>query len=146
MNAQEIAQLVFDKTAVHLMRQGQRSTNLLTSCVYDDGAGRRCAIGCWIPKEKYQPGFEDVNPETLINVGQGREVDAVADVMIAAIVSGIGCAPDAVPWSLLGELQGIHDEVRSERWAEGLILLAKRLGLSLPSELAEHVKPHGDPT
>lgn len=52
-------QKMFDKVATHLMTQKYKSTTATeTNCLYRDGKGGMCAIGCLIPDSIYTPDFE----------------------------------------------------------------------------------------
>lgn len=51
MNAQEI----FDKVVNHLRKQGHRSLSEDGRCLYRGSNGDKCAIGCIISDEDYQP-------------------------------------------------------------------------------------------
>lgn len=48
---------IFDKVKSHLLAQGGRAMDG-TSCVYRSSTGRKCAVGCLIADEAYDPRIE----------------------------------------------------------------------------------------
>ena len=54
MNQQE----VFDKVVRHLLKQGERAISDNGRCAYNDSHGRKCAVGCLITDEAYNPDIE----------------------------------------------------------------------------------------
>jgi hypothetical protein len=64
MNKQEI----FDKVVTHLKNQNARAYDKEEDrCLYrDESTGYRCAIGCLIPDELYNPDFEGESIDTLL--------------------------------------------------------------------------------
>jgi len=95
MNAQEI----FDVVAVHLVTQGTRAIDDHGNCRYwDQETGRKCAIGCLIPENIYDPDFEGNSVHELSGAGW-------ADLEAAVL-------PEDLPaWaiSFLARLQETHD-------------------------------------
>lgn len=111
-------QEIFDKVATHLFTQRTRAVNGLNDCQYRTETGAKCAVGCLIPDELYDPVIESfavhssVIRPTLTRIGVDEHVD------------------------LLAELQGIHDSRVSwtggpDRLAEKLAALAHDFGLSI---------------
>ena len=50
---------LFDTITTHLRTQGARATcETFDMCVYHASDGRKCAIGCLIPDERYTPVLE----------------------------------------------------------------------------------------
>jgi len=108
MNKQEI----FDKVATHLLTQMEKSGHIVTSsCLYRSPNGLKCAIGCLIPDELYDPEFEG---KTVIDL----PID---------LLKTIGINDDHV--YLLRVLQTVHDCNQPSDWKEELRLIAKINGL-----------------
>lgn len=103
MNKQE----VFDKVASHLLTQMKPSTEpdpgpetgLRGACYYRSPEGLKCAIGCLIPDELYDPKFE------------GKRVS----ILPIDILRYIGVETDE-DLLFLRRLQKIHDEYSVELW------------------------------
>ena len=105
-------QQMFNRVADHLLAQNDRSLNSNGDCVYRGSHGRKCAIGCLIPDELYDPSIE----------GHGVDIITAENHKIAAII------PDfALP--LAGELQALHDNYTPEVWRDELAGLAFKHGL-----------------
>ena len=54
-------QQVYDTIASHLIAQGKPATTIIRSivqCAYRTDPGLKCAIGCLIPDDKYDPKIE----------------------------------------------------------------------------------------
>jgi hypothetical protein len=51
-------QEIFDKVAKHLLTQNSKAVDADSRCQYKMPDGRRCAIGCLIPDELYDPEME----------------------------------------------------------------------------------------
>lgn len=51
-------QEIFDKIVTHLRAQGCRAVRETGDCAYLAPDGKRCAAGCLIPPEDYDPKFE----------------------------------------------------------------------------------------
>lgn len=105
-------QQVFDAVAAHLLAQGEKSLSGDGEvCAYRGAGGLRCAVGCLIPDDRYEPDLEC------------RTVDHRAVI-------------DALPWEvgpgqleLLSALQAIHDWCAAEDWRSKLAALAEDRGL-----------------
>lgn len=78
------AQEVFDHVVNHFRRQGRPAIHPLWApdsdayarCVYRTADGNKCAVGCLIPDEKYDPSFEGQSvyePKVLAATGLARE-------------------------------------------------------------------------
>lgn len=52
-------QEIYDTVCAHLAKQGMRSIEH-GRCQYRDRAGRKCAIGCLIPDDLYDPRMDSV--------------------------------------------------------------------------------------
>lgn len=113
MNKQE----VYNKVRAHLLTQNKRSVRRVkreSFCSYRGTDGLMCAVGCLIPDGQYDPDCE------------GRNVrDAMVKDMLAG--TGIRC------WSLLRDLQNIHDNNAPKDWRARLDDIAKDYGLRIES-------------
>ena len=98
-------QQVFNKVAKHLLKQNRRAMDG-GACLYRDGHGRSCAVGCLIPDGQYRPGLEPWSPGRLVRAGK---------------LPGVG--EEAV--KLLNELQGTHDSNTPSLWPDTLREVAK---------------------
>lgn len=115
MNSQEI----FDKVVLHLLEQGERCSTMdedgKETCLYRGPEGMRCAVGCLIPDDLYDPGIEKKRvsslPESI------REVIEPTDM-------GTGTAI-----VFLERLQDIHDNETAKDWPNELRALADRYAL-----------------
>lgn len=122
-------QEIFNTVALHLMKQGRPSAivNSLTDtrkCVYRDGQGGSCAVGCLLTDE---------------------EADAIAqaggnsDDVDSLLSSGLLPERFKTEIDLLIDLQGAHDMAdQNNFWPEcreALVALAKEKGLQVPEEV-----------
>lgn len=108
-------QETFDKVAQHLLRQNARAMGpgaIGPQCVYRAPDGKKCAVGCLIPDDKYNPSME------------GRSL-----VMHGPLQAIVGCENARDMLRLLDALQGCHDDVPVEKWREHLKHIAERHGL-----------------
>lgn len=103
-------QELFDRVAVHLLRQGERSFCFDSGgCMYRGPRGLKCAIGILIPDDKYSVSLENEVATSL----EVREAAGIEDGQIL----------------LAFRLQNIHDETHPEDWASDLLRLAEGRGL-----------------
>jgi len=103
------SQEVFDQVALHLMTQGEPSM-VYGACAYDDKEGMKCAAGCLISDEEYDPKFEGRPWNQLVRAGK-------------------------VPMAhreLIRSLQKIHDTIAPNLWKGDLLVLAEVYRLQLP--------------
>lgn len=91
-------QEVFEFVATHLLKQGQKSFDGGTYCMYRGDNGLKCAIGCLMTDQEYQPTFEHQSWESLALKG---------------------LVPIEHHLLLIG-MQVIHDEFPVARWREKL--------------------------
>jgi hypothetical protein len=98
-------QEVFDRVATHLLTQRKKAEDQTGMCVYRGPEGAKCALGCLIPDELYEPRFEGADLRVMVaeNISQNRE--------------------------LLAYLQDIHDSESVDRWAYYLRHAAETFGL-----------------
>jgi len=103
------AQEIFDKAAVGLLTQKEKSINGLT-CLYRGFNGKKCAAGFCIDDSEYKPEMERNNISSIIGKYKLQNLIGHIDLLIC--------------------LQGIHDQVSVTDWKAELLYLAKTKGLS----------------
>lgn len=108
------AQEIFDTVVAHLRKQGVRSSDICHNavaireiCKYRSADGFRCAIGCLISDEKYDPGMEEKGVRALLRC--------------YTYAFPQGCTENV---SLLVSLQAIHDVESVDRWESAFKSLA----------------------
>lgn len=112
---QHTAQQIFDKVALHLLKQKKKATyySKITErdvCSYRAEGGLKCAAGCLIADSEY-------NAQTM----EGKPW--------AAMVGDVGPVPNHF-MTLIQHLQNIHDNSDPEEWQKELVQFAIRNGLS----------------
>ena len=112
-------QEVFDKVARHLLTQNARAVDGDGFCRYRTPDGLKCAVGCLIPDELYDPEMEGKSVCSLV-----REE------------SGVGKYLQEFNLALVMALQGVHDAVTPSQWLSELLDVASRFVLD-PSVLDE---------
>lgn len=116
-------QETFDKVVDHLRVQGAPAWNEVEGCAYQSIEGLKCAVGCLIPEDKYDPAFE----------GKGIYEDPVYGSGFSRVSkpSAVGRLMEELghDLSLLDALQVIHDGVRQCQWEGRFKLLAQTHGL-----------------
>lgn len=113
-------QETFEWVYRHLMHQGARSCMLTPRDVlvpaYYGRFGRRCAVGCLIPMQEYDPSFEILRLEQVY--GQCTSLHRVN-------------------LNLLYALRVCHDDLTPLRWKKRLSTIAQDFGLSVPPSLEQ---------
>lgn len=110
-------QVMFNKVAKHLLKQGNKATEMSNgACRYRGIEGRKCAIGCLIPDNKYDPSWEGDTPES----GDTAH----------AICRAAGITKQQIPFAMT--LQRVHDENDPPQWREVLRGVAARYRLTMP--------------
>lgn len=134
MTTQLTTQEHFDKIVRHLLTQKRRAVAEpyaeYYTCRYrefrEDGANLKCAIGCLIPDEDYDPRMEGMDVACL-----WRHFPKLQP-LLAPGEDLIGPWND--PWfSLNARLQRIHDLNMIEDWETRLRDLAREFGLTFPN-------------
>lgn len=109
------AQKTFDTVATHLIRQGRRSTatvNGSTDCAYRGRGGRKCAVGCLVPDDLYDPEMEGLAAWALYRFPKlWKRIKEHEDLLV--------------------KLQTLHDERVPRTWHAELGLLAQYFGLNV---------------
>lgn len=62
------AQEVFDYISIHLLSQNRKAMDDFGACEYRLPSGLKCAAGCLIPEEKYDPSFEGKTWRVLVRM------------------------------------------------------------------------------
>lgn len=106
-------QEIFDKVATHLLAQNAKSMNE-SGCAYRGYCGRKCAIGCLIPDDKYHPDIENQTLE--------------ADCVRAALEDGISLKSMRT-LGLMVCLQSVHDNAAVQDWHFRLTEVAEKWGI-----------------
>ena len=96
-------QEIFDKVAVHLLTQQERSETC-GGCAYRGERGLMCAVGCLIPDELYDSSMESLCATTIL----------VDFPEFGKYIRGNTPHPD-MPY-LLSRLQNIHDHDIVDMW------------------------------
>lgn len=111
-------QAVYNKVRDHLLAQGVRCSAAPGGfCLYRARGGRACAIGALIADEHYSNELEN-------------GYDARDAIVRQAVAASLGLPEISDDDALfLGNLQGIHDGVPPEMWAQELRMFARRYGL-----------------
>lgn len=110
-------QSIFDTVYRHLLtqkRQARGAANT-TGCQYLTKGGLRCAVGCLIPLDRYNPAFE------------GDRVECNQAIALAADLQ----TPEEI--HLASTLQNVHDSTDVALWKQELANVAKEFDLSIPS-------------
>lgn len=117
MNKQEI----FDTVVAHLRKQGKKASLVLgdgdfdgVACRYRTSDGLKCAFGCVINDDEYNPSFEGKSVQGVLE--QENCPSSLKNRL------GITFSPGGVPtgdnFYLLGALQQVHDHFPVESWEE----------------------------
>lgn len=94
-------QQVFDQVAEHLLKQNKAS-DIGGVCAYRGPRGLKCAAGCLIADDEYNPSWEQKGWNMLVTNGE---------------------VPSAHK-TLIRDLQTIHDEYNEDEWRKQLFVLA----------------------
>lgn len=112
------AQEVFDTVALHLLTQNAKSMlppdEDFETCAYRSPDGRKCAVGCLIPDDKYDDRVERLNIEEVADLLGGDTGELLLDHE-----------------DLLDALRQVHDDYDPERWRDELRVVATEQSLSL---------------
>jgi len=95
-------QEIFDTVAAHLFTQGRQAVSRDGTCQYRTEDGLKCAVGCLIRDEDYNPEIEDL---PAFNTRVLDRLPFKVDVEVEVEVDG----PEFSVCSLLQSLQRVHD-------------------------------------
>jgi hypothetical protein len=107
-------QTTFDRVVSHLRRQNARAMGAFGLCLYRAANGRRCAVGCLIPNDKYS---SDLEGQSLDLPDSSKELRAILE-------------QEGHDLGLVRQLQVIHDTVLIHHWETELEKLAGRYKLN----------------
>jgi hypothetical protein len=110
-------QEIYSTVRTHLLTQNDKALGPLGACVYRTADGRRCAVGCLIPDDIYEPELEGNA------YFSGR-------VIVALKKAGVFVNAEQNIWGLLGDLQQVHDSLSPVEWKDALDNVAGRHNLS----------------
>jgi hypothetical protein len=97
-------QEIFDKVAAHLLQQKYRCLDKKSLvCLYRNSQGMKCAAGCLISDEDYEPSLEGRSWRELVAMGHVSMDKSI----------------------LISNLQVIHDTCEVEHWRDKLQDLAE---------------------
>jgi len=129
-------QEIFDTVVFHLLAQQAKAEDADGSCLYRGADGKKCAIGCLIPDDRYNDAMEGKGL-TMVSILQALKANDILAVSDYELVDGIGTYEDqSVPHTsltaegrLLQNLQWIHDQEEPETWRACFRTLASALEL-----------------
>lgn len=108
-------QEIFDRVVNHLLTQNKRAVDYTLGypkCMYRTNEGLKCAVGCLIPDDAYDPRMEGYGIRQLYTFGAFLIIQGFADHIL-----------------FLEELQSVHDGYPPTEWKDLLEEVAKRYGL-----------------
>lgn len=84
-------QAIFNKVKAHLLAQNARALNSYGLCMYRTEDGKKCAIGCLIPDDKYahemeQRPFSNLNTQRVLEEVFGRQFENKDNKLLADLV------------------------------------------------------------
>lgn len=122
---------IFDTVKAHLLQQDDRAFDPDSgACRYRDQKGRKCAVGCVIPDELYNPLMEGATIVSIeLNTRSSWREAEPGNGRWGALCAALDAA--GIPTSargLLTALQSAHDDERNwDNGKEGLILELDRI-------------------
>ena len=118
-------QEIFNTVAKHMLKQGVRAVDKNGACQYKTPAGNKCAFGCLIPDELYNPCLEG----KIACLGTVKDNLAIPDYF-AKVYEFNGIKQESLP--LIKDLQTLHDNmhINPKDWKSCLITIAQVHGLS----------------
>lgn len=106
---------IYNRVKKHLLEQNAVAMHDSGNCAYLGDGGKKCAIGCMIPADKYEPRFEGL-PFT------GDEIRPVLEEVM-------GRPMDDDDNTLFTALMYCHDNIKVSVWDKELYAIATRNGL-----------------
>lgn len=113
MNRQEL----FDRIVAHLRAQGEQAKDPDDGCVLKTEDGLRCAVGCLIPPEKYDPYLENEALDFDIPGGALHTILREEGVQLEDMM-------------MLMLFQEVHDRSIPEEWEREIKALAHRYDMT----------------
>ena len=118
-----VLQELFDKIATHLLTQGARSESSIGRCLYRGDFGSKCAVGCLISDEEYDPKMEG----SSVPCEKEYAYPSAGTLILQRWMESHGYGT-AVGLFLVG-MQKIHDAKDPPSWRYYLALAANKLHL-----------------
>lgn len=121
---------VFRKVSRHLLRQNRKSVgfdeyfdSISNVCKYRGVDNMKCALGCLIPDEAYDPQFENLRP--VDHLKSSKPEDGLAYKLWLVIEE----LHPGVQHALICDLQDVHDNRDPVCWLSELAMVAKKYGI-----------------
>lgn len=127
-NAIPSLQSQFDKMALHLLTQDQKSRDDTGGCVYRGDDGLMCAVGALIKESAYAPNMEgdaviDFKVAVaLLNSGEFTEED-----VCSCSEESAGLSPRV---AMFNRIQDVHDTCDAGTWPDALRKVAGEFSLN----------------
>jgi len=129
-------QEIYNTSKAHLLKQGVKAEGQFHPRkppipVYRLPNGLKCAIGCHIPDELYDPKMEKKGIIRLIKDFPDQMKSVFGEDVAGFMTSGVGLTTDKNKWTFLEKLQWIHDSdcVDPKEWKNELTKLALSFNL-----------------
>lgn len=116
-------QEIFDKVVSHLRKQNKQAVGVFgaTICQYHGPDGLKCAVGCLIPDEFYDPSFEGVSIQAR-------------NSPLHPLLLKLGYTEAQLIF--LVELQCVHDEYYPSGWEDCFKRVAATFNLEVPMNIS----------
>jgi hypothetical protein len=105
-----LAQEIFDTVVNHLRKQGRRALGSDNTCLYRAPNGDRCAAGCLVRDEEYQPWME---VRSIVSILEDTKSPSSLKNRLLEHKS------------LIASLQNIHDAYPVELWENDFVFIAE---------------------
>jgi hypothetical protein len=104
-------QTIFDTAVLHLAQQQRPAIDNTGACRYRADGGLKCAIGCFIPDDQYNPGMD--------GLWDGDTVAEWADTTVITLSrAGAFNIESSLAEQFLAQLQACHDRNAKRRLAD----------------------------
>lgn len=115
------SQEIFDIIVTHLRQQGRPAfrDGDAERCAYRNAEGLRCAVGCLIPEDAYDPIMEGHSIGTVMKAAESKGFQDFANEIMRHA-------------ELLKRMQLVHDMVHPESWEDKFKLIAEEFHLVVP--------------
>lgn len=123
------AQEIFNLVSAHLLKQNAQAIEQdgsYTNCRYRTSTGLKCAIGCLIPDDEYDPRIEGMGAAWPDHILEFHDVPERKQILLRSA----RLSPDSS--ALVESLQHLHDTYPPEEWAYELDRIRRRFELSGP--------------
>lgn len=120
-------QETFNIVARHLLTQNAKSYDVIVGgvCMYRDSNGLKCAAGCLIPDDRYDPSFEGCTIAKF-EFDARRQKGALIEIFpVGRLMVKLGH-----DLRLVRALQDVHDSFSEKDWPDALRKAASEFGLN----------------